>query len=94
MPALSRKSHLNGGNPLSGGASYSYDGDRKRVRSVTASGTTIYVYNAEGQLNGFCQSLIVAVSWPIAWKWDGAALTLFNDLNPWGQETARDNNDT
>jgi RHS repeat-associated protein len=39
-----------GGNLLNGGATYSYDGDGRRVKKVTASGTTIFVYDAQGQM--------------------------------------------
>jgi RHS repeat-associated protein len=33
-----------------GAALYSYDGDGRRAKKVTASGTTIYVYDARGQM--------------------------------------------
>ena len=34
----------------SGGGQYSYDGDGRRVKKVDSGGTTIFVYNAGGQL--------------------------------------------
>jgi RHS repeat-associated protein len=42
---------FNGGpNPETGGASYAYDGSGRRVRKVTAAGTTVFVYDAGGVL--------------------------------------------
>lgn len=45
-----RIASYNGGNPQSGGGMFSYDGDGRRVKKITGSGTTVYVYNALGQL--------------------------------------------
>jgi RHS repeat-associated protein len=42
---------FNGGaNPSTGGADYVYDGDGKRIKKVTVGGTTVFVYDAGGQL--------------------------------------------
>jgi RHS repeat-associated protein len=45
-----RQISFNGGNPASGGASYAYDGEGKRVKKVASAGTTIFVYNIAGQM--------------------------------------------
>lgn len=41
---------FNGGASASGGATYTYDGEGKRVKKVTGGVTTIFIYNAKGQL--------------------------------------------
>jgi RHS repeat-associated protein len=48
--AENRQTGYDGGNPVTGGASYAYDGDGRRVKKLSGSGTTIFVYNAMGQL--------------------------------------------
>lgn len=49
--AENKQVSYNGGNPLvNNGASYSYDGDGRRVRKADQSGTTIYVYDALGKM--------------------------------------------
>jgi RHS repeat-associated protein len=48
--AENKQISFNGGNPLSGGATYSYDGEGRRVKKVSVSGSTIFVYNVQGQL--------------------------------------------
>lgn len=40
----------NGGNPLTGGTSYHYDGNGNRVKKVTPTATTIFVYDFTGKL--------------------------------------------
>ncbi len=40
----------NGGETVSGGGTFFYDGDGRRVKKITIAGTTVYVYNALGQL--------------------------------------------
>jgi RHS repeat-associated protein len=40
----------NGGAGVNGGTSYSYDGEGRRVKQVTPSGVTVFVYNVLGQL--------------------------------------------
>jgi RHS repeat-associated protein len=40
----------NDGNLAAGGAIYSYDADGRRVKKVTANGTTVFVYDALGQM--------------------------------------------
>jgi len=40
----------NGPDINTGGASYYYDGDGRRVKKVTAGGTSVFVYDAMGQL--------------------------------------------
>jgi RHS repeat-associated protein len=42
--------NYDGGATTSGGASYYYDGDGRRVKKVAGIVTTIFVYNAVGQL--------------------------------------------
>jgi RHS repeat-associated protein len=39
-----------GGAPADGGASYSYDGDGRRVKKVVGSVTTVFVYDAAGKM--------------------------------------------
>lgn len=42
---------FNGGaNPQTNGASYFYDGGDRRVKKITASGTTVFIYDAMGKL--------------------------------------------
>ncbi len=49
--AENKQVSYNGGNPLiNNGASYSYDGDGKRVQKIDSTGTTIYVYDVEGKM--------------------------------------------
>lgn len=48
--AENRMVTYNGGNPQNGGGVFSYDGDGKRVKKIASAGTTVYVYNAPGQL--------------------------------------------
>ncbi len=49
--AENKQTSYNGGaNINTGGANYYYDGDGRRVKKVTSSGTTIFVYDAMGQL--------------------------------------------
>jgi RHS repeat-associated protein len=48
--AENRQVSYNGGNPISGGGIFSYDGNGRRVRKIAESGTTIFVYDAAGQL--------------------------------------------
>jgi RHS repeat-associated protein len=48
--AENKQTHYDGGNPLSGGTSYFYDGNGSRVKQTTPAGTTIFVYNVMGQL--------------------------------------------
>lgn len=45
-----RQTKYDGGNPLSGGTSYFYDGNGRRVKKTTPAGTTTFVYNVMGQL--------------------------------------------
>jgi RHS repeat-associated protein len=47
--AENRLMRYNGGAPA-GGADYAYDGIGRRIKQVTAAGTTLFVYNAAGQL--------------------------------------------
>ena len=48
--AENKQISYNGGNPLTGGATYSYDGEGRRVKKISVSGTTTFVYNILGQL--------------------------------------------
>lgn len=51
--AENRQTKYDGGASVAGGASYSYDGDGRRVKKVTGGitvKTTVFVYNAMGQL--------------------------------------------
>jgi RHS repeat-associated protein len=48
--AENRQASFNGGNTLNGGGTFSYDGDDRRVKKVASSGTTIFVYDASGQM--------------------------------------------
>jgi RHS repeat-associated protein len=48
--AENRMVSYNGGNPVNGGGTFSYDGDGKRVKKIAGNGRTIYVYNTLGQL--------------------------------------------
>ena len=48
--AENKQTSYQGGNPATGGSSYSYDGDGRRVKTVTPAGTTIFVYDADGQM--------------------------------------------
>lgn len=48
--AENRIASYNGGNPQNGGGKFFYDGDGRRVKKVASSGTTVFVYNAMGQL--------------------------------------------
>ncbi|HTQ55322.1 MAG TPA: RHS repeat-associated core domain-containing protein [Bryobacteraceae bacterium] len=48
--AESRQTGVNIGNPVNTTTTYSYDGEGRRVQKVTAAGSTIYVYDATGQL--------------------------------------------
>jgi RHS repeat-associated protein len=49
--AENRMVSYNGGNPLNGGGVFSYDGEGRRIKKVSATGTTIFVYNALGQIS-------------------------------------------
>jgi len=48
--AENKQTKYDGGNPLSGGTSYFYDGNGRRVKKTTPAGITIFVYNVMGQL--------------------------------------------
>lgn len=48
--AESRQTSVSIGNPVNTTTTYSYDGEGRRVQKVTAAGSTIYVYDATGQL--------------------------------------------
>lgn len=48
--AENRQTAYNGGNPLTGGASYVYDYEGRRVKKLSSSGTSVFVYNVLGQL--------------------------------------------
>ena len=48
--AENRQMSYNGGNPISGGGMFSYDGDGRRVKKIASSGTTIFIYDVMGQL--------------------------------------------
>jgi RHS repeat-associated protein len=48
--AENRQASYNGGNTLNGGGTFAYDGDGKRVKKIASSGTTIFVYDASGQM--------------------------------------------
>jgi RHS repeat-associated protein len=48
--AENRLTSYNGGNPATGGTSYYYDGNGNRVKKVTPTGTTIFVYDFVGKL--------------------------------------------
>ena len=45
-----RQTSFDGGASSSGGADYYYDGEGRRVKKVAGVVTTIFVYNAAGQL--------------------------------------------
>jgi RHS repeat-associated protein len=48
--ADNRQTSYNGGNPLTGGATYAYDSQGRRVKKVSSAGTTTFIYNVLGQL--------------------------------------------
>ncbi|HEU4510625.1 MAG TPA: RHS repeat-associated core domain-containing protein, partial [Pyrinomonadaceae bacterium] len=48
--AENRQISYNGGDPASGGASYIYDGDGRRVKKLSSAGTFTYIYNMVGQV--------------------------------------------
>ena len=48
--AENRQTIYDGGNPLTSGASYLYDGDGRRVKKLSSGGTTVFIYNAMGLL--------------------------------------------
>lgn len=48
--AENRQTTYNGGNPLTGGSSYVYDSEGRRIKKVSTSGTNVFVYNILGQL--------------------------------------------
>jgi YD repeat-containing protein len=48
--AENKQIKYDGGNPLTGGSIYLYDGNGRKVKKTTPAGTTVYVYNVTGQV--------------------------------------------